>query len=617
MSYEVIFADDGSTDGTRDVDRYAGNLVHIRNEKNLGFLENCNHAASFAKGEYLHFLNNDTKVTPGWLSSLVNLMERDPSIGMTGSKLVYPNGRLQEAGGIIWQDASGWNYGHKQDPARPEFNYVKEVDYISGASILVRRSLWEDLGGFDKLYEPAYCEDADLAFAIRRKGFKVVYQPQSRVVHFEGFSHGTDMTKDPGSIKSYQQINLAKFAEKWKTVLQEQFPNGHNASLAREDRTHQKPTILVIDHYVPEFDKDAGSRTTFQYLDLFVEMGFNVKFMGDNFYRKEPYTGILQQKGIEVLYGDEYAKNRFNWLKDNERYIDHILLNRPHVSIKYIDFIKENMHGKIYYYTHDLHFFRERMEYELTKDPKILASSDRWKQMEYALFAKSDIVLTPSIKEKEIISTDFPGKAVKVMPAFFYPSIGEPVTNFDDRKDILFVGGFNHTPNIDAIQWFAEAVMPAIREKNTGLRLLVVGSNPPGQVVKLACSDIIIMGFVSDEELDQLYGRVRLSVIPLRFGSGLKGKTVEALSRALPIVSTSFGIEGLEHIEGIASPKDEPGAFAEAVTTLYTDIPMLEKISQAAANYSLAHFTKDAAKTFFQPVYRMNAGGVFNESLRK
>src|SRR5258708_37224192 len=107
----------------------------MRNEKNLGLLRNCNHAASFARWEYLHFLNNDTKVTPGWLSSLVTLMDKDDSIGMVGSKLVYPDGRLQEAGGIIWQDASGWNYGHKQDPEASEFNYVKEVDCISGATI--------------------------------------------------------------------------------------------------------------------------------------------------------------------------------------------------------------------------------------------------------------------------------------------------------------------------------------------------------------------------------------------------------------------------------------------------------------------------------------------------
>lgn len=599
VSYEVIFADDVSTDETQFVDRYIANIVHVRNEKNLGFLQNCNHAAKFANGEFLHFLNNDTKVTRGWLSSLLTLMEKDPSIGMAGSKLVYPNGRLQEAGGIIWQDASGWNYGHKQNPNRPEFNYVKEVDYISGASIMVRKTLWKELGGFDERYNPAYCEDADLAFSIRQKGYKVVYQPLSRVIHFEGFSHGTDTATNSSGIKSYQKTNSVKFAEKWRSVLQDQFPNGINPYWTR-DRSKSKPTILVIDHYVPQFDKDAGSRTTFQYLDLFVELGLNVKFMGDNFYRQEPYTTILQQKGIEVLYGDDYARNRMNWLRENEHYIDYVFLNRPHISIKYIDFIKKNMHAKVFYYTHDLHFVRELMEYEITGQPEKLASSDRWKETEYTLFANSDVVLTPSIKEKEVIQAAFPDRPIGVMPAFFYSSISDPITDFNERKDILFVGGFAHSPNIDGILWFANEVMPLIREKNSEIRLIVVGSNVSKEIHSLGRPDISIKGFVTDKELDQLYRSVRFSIIPLRFGSGLKGKTVEALSKALPIVSTSFGIEGLEGIEAIAPPYDTAGAFAEAITALYGDIGKLQELSAAAAGYSLRHFTRDAAMTFFK-----------------
>ena len=136
VSYEVIIADDVSTDATAELNRFVEGLVIRRNSTNQGFLRNCNQAAQTARGKYIMFLNNDTKVTPGWLSSLVNLIESDPSIGMVGSKLVYPDGRLQEAGGIIWSDGSGWNYGRLDDPDKAEYNYVKDVDYISGAAIL-------------------------------------------------------------------------------------------------------------------------------------------------------------------------------------------------------------------------------------------------------------------------------------------------------------------------------------------------------------------------------------------------------------------------------------------------------------------------------------------------
>lgn len=610
VSYEVIFADDVSTDETQHVSNYIGNLNHIRNIENLGFLRNANNAAAHARGEFIHFLNNDTRVTPGWLSSLVELMDKDTSIGMAGSKLVYPDGRLQEAGGIIWQDASGWNYGHKQDPDAPEYNYVKEVDYISGASILVRRALWEDLGGFDTLYTPAYAEDSDLAFAIRDKGYKVVYQPLSKVIHYEGFSHGTDTDTKPDpekatSIKSYQKINNGKFSEKWHTVLQQQFPNAENPYWTR-DRSHHKPTIVVIDHYVPQFDKDAGSRTTFQYLQLFVQLGMNVKFIGDNFYRSEPYTTVLQQMGIEVFYGTWYAENWLNWLKDHNQYIDFVLMNRPHISIKYVNLLKSSLRAKIFYYTHDLHFHRCLMEYQVNKDPEKLKAAKQWKETEYAIFDRSDVVLTPSKKEKDIVHADFSNKLVEVMPAFFYSSIADPITNFAERNDILFVGGFTHTPNLDAVLWFANEVFPRVKEKHPDMRLIVVGSNTPEVVQNLASSSIIVKGFVTDEELDKLYNSVRLAVIPLRFGAGLKGKTVESLVKGLPIVSTSFGIEGMEGIDSVAMPYDSPEAFGEALSVLYNDIPQLEEKSRAAVEYSKQHFTEASAASFFRALFALN-----------
>ena len=193
VTYEVIIADDVSTDATAELSRYAEGLVICRNETNQGFLRNCNQAAKAARGKYIMFLNNDTKVTEGWLSSLVNLIESDSTIGMVGSKLVYPDGRLQEAGGIIWSDGSGWNYGRLDDPDKAEYNYVKDVDYISGAAILLSTALWKQIGGFDQRFAPAYCEDSDLAFEVRKAGYRVVYQPLSKVIHFEGVSNGTDV----------------------------------------------------------------------------------------------------------------------------------------------------------------------------------------------------------------------------------------------------------------------------------------------------------------------------------------------------------------------------------------------------------------------------------------
>jgi GT2 family glycosyltransferase len=604
VSYEVIFADDGSSDETANINDYIKNIVVLRNKHNLGFLKNCNHAASFAKGDYIHFLNNDTEVTSGWLFSLSELLDKDPQIGIAGSKLVYPDGRLQEAGGIIWQNASAWNYGHKQNADAPEFNYVKEVDYISGASIMIRKSLWQKVGGFDEIYSPAYCEDADIAFEARKMGMKVIYQPLSVVIHHEGFSHGSDHKPEGGltQIKAYQKVNIIKFTEKWKPVIKTHFNNGVNLFWAR-DRSHSKKTILVIDHYVPHFDKDAGSRTTFQYLQLFTELGLNVKFIGDNFYKHEPYTTVLQQLGIEVLYGSHYAENWQKWIVEHEKYFDFILLNRPHISAKYIDFLRNNTKTPIYYYGHDLHFYRELKEYELTKDKEKLTSSNEWKKIEYDLFKKSDVVLTPTLKEKNLIQADFSNKKIEVMPAFFYPNIPQSITNFAQRNALMFVGGFSHGPNVDAVLWFIEKIFPVVCERIPTIQLIIVGSNTPEKIQQKASHNIIIKGFVTDHELDQLYKSVKMIVIPLRFGAGLKGKTVEAMVNGLPIVSTSFGLEGLNDTEEWLQPHDNETDFANEIVTLYNDPEALQQLSTRMIEYSKVNFTSESAAIFFKKLF--------------
>ncbi len=220
ISCELIVADDASSDETKYAPAHVKGIKVVRNENRLGFIKNCNNAAKAATGSYLLFLNNDTNVQKNWLSSLVGLMESDPKIGVVGSKLVYPDGKLQDAGGIIWKDASCWSYGRWDDPEKAKYGCIREVDYLSGASLLIRSGLWKMIGGFDERYSPAYYEDADLALEARNRGYRVVYQPESIVVHFEGVSCGRDESR---GVKSYQPVNRKKFFEKWKNVLEREY----------------------------------------------------------------------------------------------------------------------------------------------------------------------------------------------------------------------------------------------------------------------------------------------------------------------------------------------------------------------------------------------------------
>lgn len=602
-AYEVIVADDVSRDLTTAIGEYVRNITVIRNERNLGFLLNCNRAAERARGKYILLLNNDTRVMPGWMESLVESAESDDSVGMVGSKLVYPDGRLQEAGGIIWNDASGWNYGRLDDPQKAEYNYVKEADYISGASLMIRHDLWKEIGGFDERYVPAYYEDTDLAFEIRKRGYRVVYQPESEVVHYEGISHGTDTGS---GMKRHQVINHEKFYDKWKEVLRAgQFPNAENVFLAR-DRSRNKPHVLFVDHYLPHYDQDAGSKAAFQYLKILQGSGMQVHFIGDNFwhYPDTPYLEALTQMGIEVLYGNWYFEHWEEWVSDNGKYFDYVILSRPHIAVKYIDIIRRVSGAKIIYFAHDLHFLREERQYRITKDPKHLEESLYWKENEIDLISKADVGYFFSEAEKTVLEAEYGSLNVDVVPLFIYDRFIKPVFDPQHRRDIMFVGGFAHQPNVDAVLWFVEQIWPRVKNELNDVHFYIIGSNPPEPVQALECKDVTITGFISDETLERYYQTCRMVVAPLRFGAGIKGKVVDALYNGVPIVTTSIGAEGLYEAHKYMEIADESEKFALAIIKLYHNEERLKLHSNEGVEYCKHYFSEAYAKKAMSTAFK-------------
>lgn len=612
-SYEIIVIDDNSSQqDARDLGKKIKNIHFISNEKNLGFLKNCNKGSKYANGKYIVFLNNDTFVLQHWLDSLVELIESNRNIGMVGSKFIYPDGRLQEAGGIIWSDASGWNYGRLDSPHKSEYCYVKEVDYISGASIMLSKTLWREVGGFDERYTPAYYEDCDLAFTVREKGFKVMFQPSSVLVHFEGISNGTDTSN---GTKRYQVINRKKFYDKWKKVLEkEHFKNAQNVFLAR-DRSFNKKNLLFIDHYVPHFDQDAGSRATLHYLELFVSQGMNIKFIGDNFYDypNTPYVTSLEQMGIEVLYGTHYLNNWKDWLKQNGKYFDYIVLSRPHISEKYIDYVKKYSKAKIIYFPVDLHYLREEREYLIKKDVQLLESSKKIKEIEYEIMNKSDLTCCySSIEVSEIVKENNNINAIQI-PLYIYQKFSKIDYFFKKREHIMFVGGFGHSPNVDAVIWLIEEIMPKVRKNNLSCKVFIVGSNTPETVLNYAKknTDIVVLGRVSDKELDNLYKTCKLAVAPLRFGAGVKGKVVEALYNGIPLVTTSVGAEGLEDVEQVVKIANTSTEFSQCIVDVYTNHTLSVQLSKESSEYCKKYFSSQyACKCIIEKGFDMLETGI-------
>ncbi|WP_375328466.1 glycosyltransferase [Microcystis sp. BLCC-F210] len=577
LAYEVIIVNDASTDETLEqLATLVTGIKVLTNAENSGFIRSCNYGASQAKGQYLYFLNNDTRILENCLESLLKLIVNNPQVGAVGSKLIYANSKQQEAGGIIWNSADGWNYGRLDSPDEPEYNYVRPVDYCSGASLLVPTDLFKQLGGFSQDFIPAYYEDTDLCFAIRELGYQVLYQPQSNVIHYEGITSGTDLSS---GIKQYQVINQTKFREKWSKVLTKHLDNDPNNVPKAARRLQGKPTILVIDSYVPLYDRESGCVRLLNILKLLLNLGYSVIFFPDNGYPEQPYTSVLQQLGIEVIYGTAQRYNLEEKLIKYLPLIDGVWLCRPELCDKYMDLIRLKTKAPIIYDTIDLHFLRLKRQKDYL-DPSYQNTSWSWEtyqklELNYANQAEATVVVTED--EKQVLSS-LGVKNVWVIPNIHEEiSLSEKVA-FDQRSGLVFIGSYNHPPNIDAVKWLCLEIMPLVWVSRPDITVNLLGSNLKDEVKELANDQVIVTGYVP--EVEPYFQKSRIFVAPLRFGAGMKGKIGQSLSLGLPTITTKIGAEGMGLIDHqdvlIADTAEE---FAQAVIELYDNMQLWQKLA--------------------------------------
>ncbi len=577
VAHEVIVVDNGSRPAVRGF--LPRGVRVIRNGENRGFGGACNQGARAARGRHLVFLNNDTVVQPGWLKALVDRAEADPTAGAVGAKLVYPDGKLQEAGGIIWSDGNGWNYGRGDDPRHPRYNFVREVDYASAACLLVRRDLFRRLGGFDPRYGLGYGEDSDLCFAIRKAGFRVLYEPRAEVVHFEGMTGGRN--PDEG-IKALQRENKEKLFRKWRRAMARQ-PEFDRSAVPAAATRGRKKSILVVDPLTPMYDRSSGSLRIWNVLKHWVSRGHHVAYVARNAVNQDRYVAECRALGVEVYPTDperyppedrpRLAARPIDW-EDllGSRSWDLAYLSFWHIAEVYAPMIRARRpETRIVVDSHDLHF--RRLEQALAMDGGGPSREEVsvLRERELAVYREADGVVVVTPEERAAIQALIPGSPVYVIPGMY--RVDPRPAPFEKRDGLLYVGNFPHVPNVDAVLWFVREVFPRLTGEFPELRLWVVGTRPPDEIRRLhgrgpgGRGEIIVSGAVPDTA--PFLRQARVSIAPVRYGAGMIGKVAEAMAAGTPVVTTPIGASGVGAVNGRdLLTAERPEDFAAAVGAL-------------------------------------------------
>ncbi|PYJ50821.1 MAG: glycosyl transferase, partial [Verrucomicrobia bacterium] len=351
--------------------------------------------------------------------------------------------------------------------------------------------------------------------------------------------------------------------------------------------------ILVIDHHVPMPDRDSGSLRMFQILELLQQLGHRVIFIPDNLANIPPYTGELQKRGIEVFY-HPYIKKVRDYLISHGLDFDAVVLSRCDFARKHLADVRLYApQSRIIFDTVDLHSVRESRGAELTDDLELRRKAQEKRRLEYDLIDQADETWVVSSVEHQILKEKWPAKSIEIVSNIV--DVSGSATPFSLRRDFLFIGGFQHPPNTDAVLYFAGAIYPLVKEHLSDAKFYIIGEKPPPEVVALTTENIIVTGLQID--VRPFFDSVKLSVAPLRFGAGVKGKINQSMAYGVPVVATSLAVEGMmlaDHEDILVA--DEPEGFAHALLELYESEDLWNRLSENGIKTTRALYSTETAR---------------------
>jgi O-antigen biosynthesis protein len=572
---EVILIEDGSSQSQKLYPLISG-LWLLKNDQQQGFISAIQRASTKAKGKWILALRQDVLLSQTALERMISTFQKQQNSGILFPKLSFPQRELYSGGGIIWDDGSLTNYGEGDFTGEPEYNYLKSIDFGLPIVFLVASTTWQNLvyksNSFSKLNNPDFAI-ADLCLTLKHE-FKteVIYDPKAEIVCQYGYTYSYPSQPEifPTSI----------FLAKWGNILASQ-PQKPKNSKTNLFPNRDRPTILIIDTLVPAYDKESGALRLYQIMGILLDLGYNLIFLPDQGHLQEPYTSVLEDLGIEVLY---FSYKQTDWrdrLIRRLAIIDLAWVCRPELCEKYLPIIQTRPEIKLIYDTIDLHFLRLKRAWEIdpNQDPSQSEEWEKMRHLEFSLAAKVDVTVVVTDVEKQIL-VNAQAKDVQVIPNI-HQIYSHPIPSFSDRQNLLFIGGYYHKPNVDAVIWLCHEIMPIIWQSFPNLKLTLLGSNPPPEVLDLGSDRVTVPGYIPDVE--EYFLNHRLFVAPLRYGAGMKGKIGQSLSYGLPTITTSIGAEGMGLSDGenvlIANSADE---IAQSVINLYQNIDLWQKLSQSS-----------------------------------
>ena len=593
---EVLIVDNASSDETPLLlDRLRGARI-IRNTENRHFLLAVNQAAMGATGQHILLLNNDAQLQPGALRAALNTLNSSADIGAVGGKIVLLDGTLQEAGSLVWRDGSCLGYGRGDTPFAPQYMFRRDVDYCSGAFLLTPRAVWQQLGGFDESFKPAYYEETDYCMRLWKHGYRVVFEPSASILHYE-FASSQSIISATELQAKHQRV----FAERHRTALaRHEAPDPQRALYARMHHSGKK--VLFMDDRPPHLWLGSGfPRANALLLALvkhncFVTL-YPLSVIDEDF--TTTYTDI--PKTIEIMNGAGPGMLEL-FLENRRNYYDILIVSRPHN----MDILRPVMAShpewfanmRIVYDAEAVFANRTAGLRKLSGDPMSTEEFEQTVRKEVELASMVDGIIAVSeqdaaaFKRHGINSVNVLGHALASTP---HPN------RYNERSGFLFVGAIHEetSPNGDSIIWFLTEILPLIRkELGEGISLTIAGVNKSERIRQLADSNVRITGLL--EDLTPLYAEARVFVAPTRYAAGIPHKIHEAAARGLPVVATSLLAAQLGWTDQELGIGDSPEEFASRCIEVYSTPEKWSSLRAAAHKRTVSECS---IETFERKVY--------------